>query len=106
VCIDDDYGPEFWAEKTRTARKGHKCCACGEKIRPKDKYNYMSGMWDGSFSTFKHCLRCYEVFTILMSESENGETVDLLLNCGETYEGENSRMYELAFSVPGDFNGT
>lgn len=46
---------------TRTARKEHRCYECRETIVPGQKYEYCSGIWDGSPSAFKTCLSCVEI---------------------------------------------
>ncbi len=45
----------------RTARKEHRCYECREPITRGTKYEYLSGIWDGSPSAFKTCLSCVEI---------------------------------------------
>ena len=56
---NDDGGPEFYSEAWRTARKVHKCYECGRKIEPGEKYEVVSGVWDGDFETYKTCNDCH-----------------------------------------------
>lgn len=98
MCDFNTEGPDAFTERWRTARAEHECCACRETIRVGDRYKHSSGVWDGNPASFKHCARCAEVLDILVRENPDG--VDLELNCGEVYEGDNPRMYELAFMTP------
>jgi len=64
-CIID-YGhdcdpPDCFSEKMVTARKEHKCCECGEAIKPGEKYEKATGVWDGKWDTFKTCFLCVRV---------------------------------------------
>ena len=58
---DHDYCPEFFAESFPVARKGHKCCECGEEINPGQKYSKETGKWEGEFRTYKTCMPCYRI---------------------------------------------
>ena len=56
-----DYGGETCSvhkEVMRIAHKQHKCCECDKPILPGDQYEYATGCWDGSWSTYKTCLSC------------------------------------------------
>lgn len=59
-CIydSDGYGPEASTTKIRKARKQHRCFECGRTIEPGEKYEYISGIWDGAPSSYKTCLDC------------------------------------------------
>lgn len=61
-CQDDycdfDNGPECYQEIWRKARKDHKCCECYRDIKKGEKYQYISGIWDGRPSSFKTCKQC------------------------------------------------
>ena len=62
-CIDtyhDDL-PEVHTTQVRAARKPHACYECGETIRPGAKYEYVRGLWDGRWYTFRTCTRCLMV---------------------------------------------
>jgi len=74
-CICNDYdhdGPEFANERIVKAREAHKCCECRKEIEPGQRYEYVSGKWDGYFMTFKTCLACKH-------------TRDSLMSCGWVY---------------------
>jgi len=61
-----DYDPaDFYAAKTVTARKVHKCSECKRDIETDEKYERATGMWDhepGTIRTFKTCADCSSVF--------------------------------------------
>lgn len=97
--MDIGEAPEVTCEIWRTARKQHTCCACGDTIRAGDRYHYTSGVWSGEADSYKHCARCWAAFEILRSEAIPGDNVMPLmdLGCGHTYDGDDPRMYELAF---------
>lgn len=59
-CIDFD-GPEFCTEVWRKAKKEHKCCECGATIQVGEEYEYISGKWDGYFSTYTTCEKCADL---------------------------------------------
>lgn len=45
----------------RKARKTHVCTECGEKIEKGEKYEYVAGLWDGHWDTFKTCNICLRI---------------------------------------------
>jgi hypothetical protein len=60
MCCDAD-GPEAFRRIERRARKMHRCCECKGLIRPGERYEYCSGVWDGEGASFKTCLDCSEI---------------------------------------------
>ena len=60
---DISYGesPAFYREETPKARKVYKCCECGEKIEPGQKYHKAVGVWDGEFRTWRTCKTCHTI---------------------------------------------
>ncbi len=58
---DLDYMEEvsFWSETWRTARKGHRCTACGGEILPQERYVVHFSVYDGSAASEKICGLCY-----------------------------------------------
>jgi hypothetical protein len=59
-----DYDPaDFYVKCIRTARKQHRCEECSGLILPGDKYEYVSGKWEGCLSTFKTCEQCVDLRT-------------------------------------------
>lgn len=63
LSANDGDRPAAYAEETRRARKEHDCTECGLPIRKGDRYEYVSGIWDGSPSSFKTCMLCVEIRT-------------------------------------------
>ena len=61
-CIIDtaeDYGyAEFATDKIVTARKQHKCDECNRTIEKGERYERVTGKWDGEFYTFRTCSDC------------------------------------------------
>lgn len=98
MCGEPDEYAEVWNSRVRKARKAHKCCACGEKIRAGDRYWYTSGVFDGTGFDYKHCVRCWTVIDML--DTLTGEPADIHLDCGTTYEGDNEELIALAFMTP------
>lgn len=54
-------------EKIKTARKEHTCCECLEKIQRGEKYEYISGIWDGHWQAYKTCLDCKSLRTVFFN---------------------------------------
>lgn len=77
----DFHAPEKWV----TARKLHRCSACGEAITPGYRYHYLTGRFEGEWVTWKHCARCWMMLEILSYYSD-GQTIQLDLDCGEDWE--------------------
>lgn len=49
---------DFQTESTPTARKVHKCGECHGHIEPGQKYQLISGSWEGEMGSFKTCMPC------------------------------------------------
>jgi len=65
--------PSVFRQITRTARKEHKCCECRRVIEPGSKYQYSSGIWDGSAHDFKQCINCSLVSNAAAAVSDEDE---------------------------------
>jgi len=50
---------DFWAERTVTARKPHRCEECRETIHPGEKYARVAQMYEGDFSAYPLCVVCH-----------------------------------------------
>ena len=61
ISIDYGGGSSCCKERIRTARKKHRCDECLKDINPGDKYEYVSGIWDGEPHSYKTCLDCKSV---------------------------------------------
>jgi hypothetical protein len=62
--LSGNYDGETCAASTRSvraARKEHDCCECDDGIKPGDKYEHYSGIWDRRPDSFKTCLSCVEI---------------------------------------------
>ncbi|WP_052700080.1 hypothetical protein [Methylocucumis oryzae] len=60
-CDDDAIQPTLYREVWRKAIKEHKCCECQDVIKIGERYQYVAGVWEGQFSTFKTCASCVDV---------------------------------------------
>ena len=92
-----------WSEEHRTARRQHECSGCGEVISPGHSYTRTAVLWDGSWGTWKHCLRCSTLVAALkprLGACFGTETLDL--NCGEVWEDPPEHIAALAFVLPGE----
>lgn len=57
-CVDVDEGVDFDCHAVRKARKAYQCDECNEAIRPGERYEYTSTLYDGDWSCFRTCLPC------------------------------------------------
>jgi len=53
--------PEVCGTLIVKARKPQKCCECHDSISPGERYEIVSGKWEGEWSSFKTCLPCKEI---------------------------------------------
>ena len=63
--------PQAFQSFERKARKPHKCCDCGSEIKPKEVYQYSSGIWDGSPDSYKQCLPCHNLVSECLKHVED-----------------------------------
>ena len=62
VYVDlDEVQPDFFSQRTPTARKPHKCHECHRDILSGEKYEYVIGKWEGEFNTWKTCSDCLSI---------------------------------------------
>lgn len=54
----DGVSPSVYHEKMRRARGVHECCECGRTIERGEQYQYVTGVWDDEWITYKTCLGC------------------------------------------------
>lgn len=61
--IDDDSGTvcDWVKHRIRRARLSHVCCECGGAIAKGEQYEYVGGVWEGDFCTFKTCMPCLRI---------------------------------------------
>ena len=62
--------PSAFNEIMRKAKKEHNCCECRQKIKPGEKYQYCSGVWDGVPDSYKTCLLCVNLRGNYANEAE------------------------------------
>ena len=58
---NDDPSPEFHNSRIVTAKKEHTCSECDRIIYPIEKYEYVTGVWEGDFLVFKTCSDCLAI---------------------------------------------
>lgn len=61
---------DFQTETTPTARKQHKCGECYSLIEPGQKYQLVSGCWDGRMDSCKTCMPCLEARVWAVAQPE------------------------------------
>lgn len=69
--------PSMYSEIIRVARKPHRCCECQRQIFAGEKYQAASGMWDGSFSTFRTCIECADTRVDASEGARAGDCCEL-----------------------------
>ena len=105
MCGDPQVDVAVVAEtKDVRARKPHRCCACGETIRVGDVYCRTGTLFEGKWTTNRHCLRCWAILDALWfdgdSPVETGDAVEWTLDCGEEWEDPPEYVAQLAFLLP------
>jgi hypothetical protein len=73
-----EYNPTIRTTDTRRARKTYACCECSSMIQRGDTYEYVAGLWDGYWSTFRTCDRCAKLREKYLSRFEYGNLQDAL----------------------------
>lgn len=104
MCFDSDEGSDVWNEKRQRARKEYRCCACHEVILRCDLYVRTSSLYEGSWSTFKHCLRCMEIVDGLSSFLD-GVSITLDCDADPLAPGEHPELDALAFATRDELQG-
>lgn len=61
VNQDRDIDGAWFEPRTPKALKSHRCCECHRKIKKGESYNCESGVWGGSFMSFKTCSDCLSI---------------------------------------------
>ncbi|MBW2672482.1 MAG: hypothetical protein JRD89_03580 [Deltaproteobacteria bacterium] len=60
--VDVDCGPRCSSEKTRTARKQHRCIECLEPIEPGERYVNEWGLdYEGDPYSYHTCVLCHRI---------------------------------------------
>lgn len=98
MCDYDDEGSDVWNEKRRKARREHRCYACQETIRVGDIYQHTTSLYEGSWDTWRHCLRCVAMLDALAARDLHGTmAIALGLDCGEVWDDPPPEVAALAF---------
>lgn len=61
TCFCDLEAPAVIDETWRTARKAHTCCECRRAITPGERYQEISGLWDGDWRRYRTCEACADL---------------------------------------------
>ena len=60
MCAVDDADPwDVCRANERTAVKPHRCGDCGRWIEKGERYHWLTGLYDGRWSTHKTCAHCH-----------------------------------------------
>lgn len=101
MCDIADGRCDVWVSRWLRARKSHECMACGERVLPAETYHKVNWVFDGGAGTYKHCPRCWTMYSTLVDEARGRGDFDVYvspwLDCGELYEGAEPGMSALAF---------
>ena len=84
--------PQVYTELWPKARKPHKCCECGGKIQPGEKYRKITGIWGGKPDTFKQCADCAPLYDAANNEESEGIPFGSLWECFWYGEGSERRI--------------
>lgn len=83
------------------ARKPRPCYACEETISAGQLYHRCKYLYDGAWSSYDHCGRCFRMCEALWKRLD-GDSIEMDLNCGETWERPPDDVEALAFALPGE----
>lgn len=71
-CVCEPMEGEPWtqlSDQWRRARKEHKCCECEDIIRVGERYNYLTGVFEGKLEIWKTCEFCAHERTRLQAKA-------------------------------------
>lgn len=99
--LDDDDIARLYKSQMRTARKEHKCSECRGPILKGENYEYVSGLWQSSFRTFKTCDRCLDIrdYTLSHTPCVNWSHGGLILDCHEKIEQYQDELPGMMFGL-------
>jgi len=100
IDIDIDGSCDFMSQKIVKARKQHKCCECYRDIYPDEKYEYVSGVWEGNFDVYKTCIDCTSIRKALFCTYYFTELYEDLYNHLEDIDGIISEECMLMMTIP------
>jgi hypothetical protein len=70
IYVGDYDPPDVYWLKWVKARKEHACCECKRTIAPGERYEYVSGKWDGRMGAFHTCAECSDIATSLACDGD------------------------------------
>lgn len=77
--LDHDFGGG-WV----SARKAHRCEACGEQISAGHRYHRGVQKYEGQMNTFRHCARCWALVECILAAGASSVQWDL--RCGVSWQ--------------------
>lgn len=102
AMCDYDYEPtDVQVFEWIRARKPRPCCACQETIVPGQHYHRCKYLYDGEWSSYDHCGRCFRIVQSLWKTTD-GSAIEMGLDCGEVWETPPDDVAALAFALPGE----
>lgn len=93
IVVDSDYEPSCSTVTIRKARKQHVCDECGRTIKPGERYEHISGIWDGHADSNKTCLGCKAIRNLFFCD---------LWVYGEVWNAVDDHILEVVRYGPGD----
>jgi hypothetical protein len=86
MCSCEDAERPTFCNVTRPkARKLHRCCECNSPIQPGDRYERISGKWDGDMGTYTTCLFCEALRDVLSDALGCSPPLSNLIECLDSY---------------------
>jgi len=83
--------------------------ACKETIEPGMVYHRLNSLFDGSWSRWHHCARCWITYNAIVDRNRASGDGDLYvspwLNCGTVWQDAPKHLQEYAFMLPGEVSG-
>ena len=77
-CYYSDDLPKIFNAKEIIARIPHTCCECGRTVQVGEIYENATGLWDGSWATYKTCEKCADI--------RESVSATVCTNFGELYD--------------------
>lgn len=107
MCEDADGCNDIESHDIARAQKRHICSGCGSAILPGQFYTRSSVLYDGHWSSWKHCGRCARLMEELLDKHGAYTAVDPEFCCGLTWrdafdEDPPEEIQALAFVNPNE----
>lgn len=65
MCDCSDNPAKFYKSNKVKGRKEYECAECLRIIRRAEVHEYVSGMWEGDFATFRTCQQCLDTIAAM-----------------------------------------